>query len=185
MVLSFDETPCIQALEREEGWLKMPDGRALIGFAHEYNRHGTSTLFAGLNVATGRLTGGRFKRKRCEDFLKFMNQVVAQHPGKELHVILDNLSTHEVEKGAWAKAHPEVHFHFTPTHASWLNQVEVSFGILTVKALRGMSFWSVKELISQIDAFIAAYNQEPAPFEWTRIKVNAKTSTGKNANLFK
>lgn len=185
VVLSFDEKPCIQALERAQGWLKMPDGRALTGFAHEYKRHGTSTLFAALNVATGQVTGGHFKRKRRVDFLKFMDQLVAQYPGKELHVILDNLSTHKVEKEAWAKAHPEVHFHFTPTHASWLNQVEVWFSILTTKALRGKSFTSVKELISQIDAFIDAYNQEAAPFEWTRIKVNAKTFAGKYANLFK
>ena len=98
---------------------------------------------------------------------------------------MDNLSTHKVEKEACEKAHPEVHFHFTPTHASWLNQVEVWFSILTAKALRGMSFRSVKELISQIDAFLAAYNQEAAPLEWTRVKVNAKTFTGKYANLFK
>ena len=185
VVLSFDEKPCIQALEREQGWLKMPDGRVLTGFAHEYKRHGTSTLFAALNVTTGQVTGGHFKRKRRVDFLKFMDQLVAQYPGKELHVILDNLSTHKVKKEAWAKAHPEVHFHFTPTHASWLNQIEVWFSILTAKALRGMSFRSVKELISQIDAFIAAYNQEAAPLEWTRIKVNAKTFAGKYANLFK
>jgi transposase len=184
VVLSFDEKPCIQALERDQGWLKMPDGRALTGFAHEYKRHGTSTLFAALNVATGQVTGGHFKRRRRVDFLKFMDQLVAQYPGKELHVILDNLSTHKVEKEAWVKAHPEVHFHFTPTHASWLNQVEVWFSILTAKALRGSSFKSVKELTSQIDAFIAAYNEEAAPFEWTRVRVNAKTFAGKYANLF-
>jgi transposase len=185
VVLSFDGKPCIQALERDQGWLKMPDGRALTGFAHEYKRHGTSTLFAALNVATGQVTGGHFKRRRRVDFLKFMDQLVAQYPGKELHVILDNLSTHKVEKEAWTKAHPEVHFHFTPTHASWLNQVEVWFSILTAKALRGSSFKSVKELTSQIDAFIAAYNEEAAPFEWTRVRVHAKTFAGKYANLFK
>ncbi len=185
VVLSFDEKPCIQALERDQGWLKMPDGRALTGFAHEYKRHGTSTLFAALNVATGQVTGGHFKRRRRVDFLKFMDRLVAQYPGKELHVILDNLSTHKVEKEAWAKAHPEVHFDFTPTHASWLNQVEVWFSILTAKSLRGSSFRSVKELTSQIDAFIAAYNNEASPFEWTRVWVNAKTFAGKCANLFK
>ena len=158
---------------------------ALTGCAHENKRHGTSTLLAALNVATGPSTGGNFKRKRREDFLKFMDQLVAHHPGKELHVILDNPSTLKVEKEAWAKANSEVHFHFMPTHASWLNQVEVWFSILTTKALRGMSFRSVKELISQVDAFIAAYSQEAAPFEWTRIKVNAKTFTGKYADLFK
>ena len=112
----------------------MPDGRALTGFAHEYKRHGTSTLFAALNVATGQGTGGHFKRKRRVEFLDFMDRLVALHPGKELHVILDNLSTHRLEQEPWARAHPEVHFHFTPTHASWLNQIEIWFRILSAKA---------------------------------------------------
>jgi len=91
VVLSFDEKPCIQALEREQGWLNMPDRRALPGFAHEYKRDGTSTLFAALNVATGQVTGGHFQRKRRVGFLKFMDQLVAKYSGKDLHVILDNL----------------------------------------------------------------------------------------------
>jgi len=185
VVLSFDEKPCIQALERAQGWLKMPDGRALTGFAHEYKRHGTSTLFAALNVATGQVLGGHFKRKRRVEFLAFMDRLVAAHPGQELHVILDNLSTHRVEQEPWHKAHPKVHFHFTPTHASWLNQIEVWFSILTAKALRGASFRSVKALIEQIDAFIAAYNEEAAPFQWTKVKVRAKTLASKYSNLYK
>jgi len=185
VVLSFDEKPCIQALERAQGWLKMPNGRALTGFNHEYKRHGTSTLFAALNVATGQVLGGHFKRKRRVEFLEFMDRLVALHPGKELHVILDNLSTHRVEQTAWALAHLQVHFHFTPTHASWLNQVEVWFSILTTKALRGASFRSVKELIAQIDAFIAAYNQNATPFQWTKINVHAKSPQSKYANLLK
>ena len=185
VVLSFDEKPCIQALERAQGWLKMPDGRALTGFAHEYKRHGTSTLFAALNVATGQVIGGHFKRKRRVDFLEFMDRLVAQHPERELHVILDNLSTHRVEHDPWTKAHPNVHFHFTPTHASWLNQVEVWFSILTAKALRGASFRSVKQLIAQIDAFIAAYNEEATPFEWTKVNFRAKTLAGKYSDLCK
>ena len=184
VVLSFDEKPCIQALERAQGWLKMPDGRALTGFAHEYKRHGTSTLFAALNVATGQVTGGHFKRKRRVEFLDFMDRLVALHPGKELHVILDNLSTHRVEQEPWARAHPEVHFHFTPTHASWLNQIEIWFSILSAKALRGASFRSVKQLIEQIDAFISAYNEDAAPFEWTKVNFTAKTLASKYANLF-
>ena len=185
VVLSFDEKPCIQALERSQGWLKMPDGRALTGFAHEYKRHGTSTLFAALNVATGQVTGGHFKRKRRVEFLEFMDRLVALYPDRELHVILDNLSTHRVEHGPWAQAHPQVHFHFTPTHASWLNQIEVWFSILTTKALRGASFRSVKQLIEQIDAFICAYNQDAAPFEWTKVNVRAKTFAGKYSDLCK
>ena len=185
VVLSFDEKPCIQALERSQGWLKMPDGRALTGFAHEYKRHGTSTLFAALNVATGQVTGGHFKRKRRVEFLEFMDRLVALYPDRELHVILDNLSTHRVEHGPWAQAHPQVHFHFTPTHASWLNQIEVWFSILTTKALRGASFRSVKQLIEQIDAFICAYNQDAAPFEWTKVNVRAKSFAGKYSDLYK
>ena len=185
VVLSFDEKPCIQALERAQGWLKIPDGRALTGFAHEYKRHGTSTLFAALNVATGQVIGGHFKRKRRVEFLEFMDRLVAQYPGKELHVILDNLSTHKVEQEPWARAHPNVHFHFTPTHASWLNQIEVWFSILTAKALRGASFRSVKQLIAQIDAFIAAYNEDAAPFEWTKVTVTQKTPASKYANFCK
>lgn len=183
VVLSFDEKPCIQALDRQQGWLKMPDGRALSGFSHEYKRHGTTTLFAALNVATGQVIGGHFKRKRRVEFLEFMDRLVAQHPGKDLHVILDNLSTHRVENTPWAQAHPQVHFHFTPTHASWLNQIEIWFSILTAKALRGASFRSVKQLIAQIDAFIAAYNEDAAPFEWTKVNVSAKTLAGKYSNL--
>jgi transposase len=174
VVLSFDEKPCIQALERAQGWLKLPDGRALTGFAHEYKRHGTSTLFAALNVATGQVLGGHFQRKRRVEFLEFMDRLVALHPGKELHVILDSLSTHRIEQEPWRKAHPQVYFHFTPTHASWLNQIEVWFSILSAKALRGASFRSVKELIAQIDAFIAAYNEEAAPFEWTKKSISAR-----------
>lgn len=185
VVLSFDEKPCMQALERAQGWLKMPDGRALTGFAHEYKRQGTSTLFAALNVATGQVIGGHFKRKRRVEFLEFMDRLVAQYPEKELHVILDNLSTHRVEHDPWTQAHPNVHFHFTPTHASWLNQVEVWFSILSAKALRGASFRSVKQLIEQIDAFIAAYNQQAAPFEWTKVNFRAKTLAGKYSDLCK
>jgi transposase len=185
VVLSFDEKPCIQALERAQGWLKMPDGRALTGFAHEYKRHGTSTLFAALNVATGQVIGGHFKRKRRVEFLSFMDRLVAQYPDKELHVILDNLSTHKIEQEPWARAHPNVHFHFTPTHASWLNQIEVWFSILSAKALRGASFRSVKQLIEQIDAFIAAYNEDAAPFEWTKLNVAQKTPESKYANFYR
>ena len=185
VVLSFDEKPCIQALERAQGWLKMPDGRALTGFAHEYKRHGTSTLFAALNVATGQVIGGHFKRKRRVEFLEFMDRLVAQYPDQELHVILDNLSTHRVEHDPWTQAHPNVHFHFTPTHASWLNQIEVWFSILSAKALRGASFRSVKQLIEQIDAFIAAYNEDAAPFEWTKVNFRAKSLAGKYSDLCK
>ena len=118
VVLSVDEKPAIQALERAQGWLRLPNGKALSGFNHEYKRHGTSTLFAALEVATGQVKAGHFHRRRRREFLQFMNEVVAAYPGRELHVILDNLSTHKPKLDGWRRRHPQVHFHFTPTHAS-------------------------------------------------------------------
>ncbi len=186
VVISLDEKPCIQALERAQGWLKLPNGRALTGFAHEYKRHGTTHLFAALQVATGQVLAGHYRRKRRLDFLDFMDRVVALHPDKELHVIVDNLSTHRLPLGhPWLSAHPQVHFHFTPTHASWLNQIEIWFSILTRKALRGASFRSVKELIAALDAFIQAYNQTATPFLWTKINVLPKTLASKYADFIK
>ena len=168
VVLSVDEKPAIQALERAQGWLRLPNGKALSGFNHEYQRHGTSTLFAALEVATGQVKAGHFDRRRRREFLQFMNEVVAAYPGRELHVILDNLSTHKPKLDGWRWRHRQVHFHFTPTHASWLNQIEVWFSVLTRQALRGASFTSVEEWRRAIDAFIAVYNAQAAPFEWTK-----------------
>lgn len=185
LVLAIDEKPCIQALEREQGWIRLPDGRALTGQAHEYERHGTSTLFAALNVITGEIKAGHYKRRRRREFLDFMNAVLAAHGDQEVHVILDNLNTHKPKNDRWLAQHPNVHFHYTPTHASWLNQVEVWFSILTRQALRGASLHSVAELRARIDDFIAAYNQTAAPFEWTKVKVFPKTPESKYANLCK
>jgi transposase len=137
IVLSIDEKPSIQALERKQGYLKMPSGRAMTGQSHDYKRHGTTTLFAALNVATGKVSGRQYKRRRRVEFLDFMNRIIAEHPGREIHVILDNLNTHKPKNDRWLKRHPNVHFHFTPTKASWLNQVEIWFSILAAKALAG------------------------------------------------
>jgi transposase len=128
----------------------MPNGRALTGQSHDYKRHGTTTQFAALNVATGKVSGRQYKRRRRIEFLDFMNRIVAEHPGRELHVILDNLNTHKPKNDRWLKRHPNVHFHFTPTKASWLNQVEIWFSILAAKALAGGSFNSRKELMAHI-----------------------------------
>jgi len=160
VVLSVDEKPSIQALERAQGYLKLPDGRAMIGQSHDYKRNGTTTLFAALNVGTGEVTGQHRKRRRRVEFLDFMNRMVAQHEGKEVHVVLDNLSTHKPKRDMWLKRHPNVHFHYTPTHSSWLNQVEIWFSILAGKSLKGASFGSVKELVAHIDSFIASYNDD-------------------------
>jgi len=185
IVISVDEKPCIQALERAQGWLKMTDGRALSGFAHEYKRHGTTTLFAALEVATGRVYGVCKSRKRRKEFLNFLAGLEAAHPGKDLHVVLHNLSTHRSSDPAFWRKHPRLHFHFTPTHASWLNQVEVWFSMLSAQSLRGASFTAVKELIAHIEAFIAAYNQDCAPFDWRKINPEVKSFFSKYANLCK
>ena len=119
--------------------MKLPNGKALTGFNHEYKRHGTTTLFAALDVFTGLVKAGHYRRRRRIEFLHFMNRIVAQHPGREIHVILDNLNTHKPKHDRWLARHRNVHFHFTPTHASWLIQVEVWFSILSSKALAGAS----------------------------------------------
>src|SRR6266567_1386655 len=123
VVLSVDEKPSIQALERAQGYLKLPNGRSMIGQSHDYKRHGTTTLFAAFNVISGEVAGRHYQRRRRVEFLDFMNRIVAGHRGKDIHVIVDNLSTHKPKRDLLLKRHPNVHFHFTPTHASWLNQV--------------------------------------------------------------
>jgi transposase len=184
-VICVDEKPHIQALERAQGWLRLPNGKALTGFAHEYTRHGTSTLFAALTVATGQVQVDHYTRRRRVEFLDFMNQVVAAHPEGDLHVILDNLSTHKPRDDAWLRAHPRVHLHFTPTHASWLNQVEVWFSVLSRAALRGASFTGPAQLRQAVDDFLAAYNPQAHPFVWTKVKVHRKTPASKYADLIK
>jgi transposase len=174
LVLCVDEKPHIQALERAQGWLKLPNGKALTGFSHEYKRHGTTTLFAALEVATGLIKAGHYRRRRRVEFLDFMNGLLAQYPDQELHVILDNLNTHKPKHDRWLARHKNVHLHFVPTHASWLNQVEVWFSILVSQALAGASFTSPQQVRERIDAFIAAYNQDAHPFEWTKQVVFSK-----------
>jgi len=175
LVLSVDEKPHIQALERAQGYLKLPNGRAITGYAHEYKRHGTTTLFAALNVVTGAVKAGHYNRRRRREFLDFMNELVADFPASiTIHVILDNLSTHKPKHDRWLTRHKNVHFHFTPTRASWLNQIECWFSILSRSALRGASFTSAKQLRQAIDDFIEVYNQTAAPFEWRKTKVYPK-----------
>lgn len=176
IVICVDEKPSIQALERAQGFLKLPNGRALTGHSHDYKRNGTSTLFAAFEVATGKVTVAHKKRRRRVEFLDFMNNIVAAYRDTDtaIHVVLDNLSTHKPKNDRWLKRHPNVHFHFTPTRASWLNQVEIWFSILEGKSLHGASFTSVKQLREHIDAFIEDYNQNPKPFVWTKAKVHQR-----------
>src|SRR5947209_11421354 len=170
IVLCVDEKPSIKALERAQGYLKLPNGRALTGQSHDYKRHRTTTLFAALEVATGRIIAAHSQRRRRVEFLGFMNRLVARFPDHELHVILDNLNTHKKNE-RWLKKHRNVRFHFTPTRSSWLNQVETWFSILQGQSLNGASFTAVEQLQEHIDAFIAAYNETAEPFVWTKKKV--------------
>lgn len=175
VVICVDEKPSIQALERAQGWLRLPNGKALTGRSHEYKRNGTTTLFAALEVTTGLVEAGHYKRRRRREFLDFMNEIVAHYdPNTQLHVILDNLNTHKPKHDQWLARHKNVHFHFTPTHASWLNQIEVWFSILSRKALKGASFSSVQQLREAIDKFITAYTKHAVPFEWTKREVHPK-----------
>jgi transposase len=164
LVICVDEKPSIQALERAQGYLKLPNGRALSGHSHDYKRNGTSTLFAAFDVATGKVTAAHKKRRRRVEFLDFMNDIVAAHPDTLIHVVLDNLKTHKPKNDRWLARHPNVRFHFTPTRASWLNQVEIWFSILEGLSLHGASFTSVKQLRQHIDNFIEAYNENAKPF---------------------
>ncbi len=172
VVISVDEKPSIQALERAQGWLRLPNGKAVRGHTHEYKRHGTTTLFAALEVHTGLVQVGHHRRKRRREFLDFMNGVVAHYPDTELHVILDNFITHKPKHDRWLARHPKVHLHYTPTHASWLNQIEVWFSILTRAVLMHLSSTDPRQVCQAIDRFTDARNQHPAPFEWTKTVVH-------------
>ena len=173
VVLSVDEKPAIQALERTQGYLKLPDGRAITGFSHEYKRNGTTTLFAALNIVTGKVKAGHYKRRRRREFLDFMNEVISEFPDQEIHVVLDNLRTHKPKNERWLTRHKNVRFHFTPTHASWLNQIECWFSILSRRTLKGASFSSPQQLREAIDSFIETYNKDAAPFEWKKKEVHS------------
>jgi len=184
VVLCVDEKPSIQALERAQGWLRLPNGKAITGASHEYKRNGTTTLFAALEIATGFVQAAHYQRRRRREFLDFMNRVVAEYgPDTELHVVLDNLNTHKPTHDRWLARHPNVHLHYTPTRASWLNQIEIWFSKLSRAALRGTSFTSVRKLREAIEAFVVAHNRNPRPFEWTKTDVRPKTLKPKHADL--
>src|SRR5260370_1279772 len=141
-------------------------GKIVHGLKSTYKRHGTVNLFAALEVATGVIRGKTTQTKKRVDFQAFMTDLVAeQPPDREIHVILDNLSTHK-KNDDWLAVHPNVTFHFTPTSASWLNQVEIWFGIFSRKALAGASFVSIAQLVQAIRGFTVAYNRNAAPLVW-------------------
>ena len=172
VVISVDEKPAIQALERAQGWLRLPNGQAVRGHTHEYKRHGTITLFAALEVHTGAVKVGHYRRRRRREFLDFMNRIVTQYPGTELHVVLDNLNIHKPKHDRWLARHPLVHFHYTPTHTSWLNQIEVWFSVLTQAVLRHLSATNPGQICKAINQFTDARNEHPVPFEWTKSVVH-------------
>lgn len=183
LVISVDEKPSIQALERRTGYVETDNGKIVRGLKSTYKRHGTLNLFAALEVATGQVKTAITQLKRREEFLEFMDQVVTDAPaGQELHVILDNYCTHK-KCDAWLAKHPHVRFHFTPTSASWLNQIEIWFGILSRKALRGLSSRSTAELRQAIEAFIKAYAQHAKPFKWRKREVKGSQLRNTIVNL--
>ena len=168
VVLSVDEKTSIQALQRTQPPLPLRSGRA-VRHTHDYKRHGVVDLFAALEVATGKVTHRVTDTHTGADFLGFMKKVVRQYPGRELHVILDNSSTHGTEDiQAWLAANPQVHFHYTPTSASWLNEVEGFFGILAKQSLSLTDFPSKRALRDHLDAYMRQWNRSPTPFEWTK-----------------
>ncbi|MFZ2447572.1 MAG: IS630 family transposase [Syntrophobacteraceae bacterium] len=183
LVISIDEKPSIQALERATGYVQTDNGKIVRGFKSTYKRHGTLNLFAALEIATGAIHTQTTQQKRRLEFLAFMDQVLAGLPGdKEIHVILDNYCIHK-KNDEWLAAHPNVHFHFTPTSASWLNQVEIWFGIFSRKALKGASFESIEHLRQAIEAFVAAYGPTAKPFVWRKREIKGTQLRNTIANL--
>jgi transposase len=168
VVLSVDEKTSIQALERTQLPLPLRTGRAR-RHTHDYKRNGVVDLYAALEVATGKVTHRVSDSHTAIDFLAFMNKVERAYPSQELHVILDNSSSHATpEVKAWLDAHPRVQFHFTPTSASWLNQVEGFFGILGKQSLSETDFPSKKALREHLAAYMRSWNKDPTPFAWTK-----------------
>ena len=168
IVLCMDEKSSVQALDRTQPSLPMVKGRAAT-MTHDYKRHGTTTLLAALDVLTGKVIGSCLPKHRHSEFLKFLKVIDAEVPnGLDVHLILDNYSTHKHAKvQAWLAKHPRFQLHFTPTSSSWLNLVERWFRELTDKALRRGVFHSLPDLIAAIQAYLDAHNNDPKPFVWT------------------
>jgi putative transposase len=168
MVLSIDEKSQVQALERTQPMLPMGLGY-VEGFTHDYRRHGTTTLFAALDVASGNVLSQCKPRHRHQEFLQFLRHVDKNVPKDlDIHLVIDNYATHKHAKvKQWLAARPRYHIHFTPTYSCWLNQVEIWFNIVTQKAIRRGSFKSVKELVDRIRTFTENYNKQSRPFSWT------------------
>jgi len=168
VVLCVDEKSQIQALDRTAPLLPLGLGY-VEGVTHDYVRHGTTTLFAALDIATGRVLTKCKRRHRHQEFLQFLRHIDASVPKKlDVHLVVDNYATHKHERvRRWLAARPRFHIHFTPTYSSWLNQVEIWFNIITQRAIRRGTFRSVRDLIQKIDTFVKHYNRKCQPFAWT------------------
>jgi transposase len=184
IVLCVDEKSQIQALDRTAPMLPLrpglPESRT-----HDYIRHGTTTLFAALEVATGKVVDACYDRHRHQEFLRFLKQVARAYPRRELHVVCDNYAAHKHPAvTAWLGKHPRITLHFTPTSGSWLNLVEVFFGILTRQAIHRGTFTSVADLVTAIETYIDAWNDRCQPFTWTKDAdtILAKATPPKNRN---
>ena len=168
VVLSLDEKSQIQALDRTSPLLPMQPGKIERG-TPDYVRHGTTTLLAALNLATVQITSACKPRHRTTEFLAFLKQVSRAYPEGDLHIVMDNYSTHKSKEVAtWLKANPRIKFHFTPTHASWMNQVEIFFNIVQRQAISRGVFKSVQQLVGALRRFVDHYNKHCQPFKWTK-----------------
>ena len=168
IVLSLDEKTQIQALDRTAPMLPLRPGQ-VERHTHDYKRNGTTSLFAAIDVATGHVTNATRERHTAVDFLAFLRRIARTYPDQELHVILDNVSTHKTPAvRAWLERQPRITFHFTPTSASWMNQIETWFSILSRQAIRRGSFESVRALIAAIERFTRQWNDGASPFTWVK-----------------
>ena len=167
LVFSVDEKSQIQALDRTQPGLPLKKGRCGT-MTHDYKRHGTTTLFAALDVASGNVIGQCMPRHRHQEWLKFLRRIDVETPKQlDVHLIADNYATHKHAKvRAWLNRHPRFHMHFTPTSASWLNQVERFFGLITADRIRCGVFKSIPELVHAINEYLQHHNADPKPFAW-------------------
>ena len=183
LVICVDEKPSIQAIERARGYVETSSGKIVQGMKSTYKRNGVLNLFAALNVATGEVKAQTTAQKKRPDFQSFLSSVIADvSPDQEVHVIMDNYCTHK-RNDDWLAKHPNVFFHFTPTSASWLNQVEIWFGILSRKLLRNASFANVKLLGKAIEEFVSVYHQGAKPFVWRKREVKGAQLRNTIANF--
>jgi transposase len=184
LVLSVDEKPSLQAIERSSGYIETDSGAVVRALKSTYKRHGTLNLFAALEVGTGQVHAKTTDYKKREDFLGFLDGVLAELPlDQEIHVILDNYSTHKRNHNWLAKFEGRVQFHFTPTAASWLNQIEIVFSLLQRKALRGASFKNRDQLREAIEAFVKKHNERAKPFRWRKREVKGSQLRNTVINL--